>query len=95
MATLDNQSNQNQAPVPSDRLTVIDRSGDSSAGWAVAVILLIAVIGFGAYYFLHYHNKPAPAQNSGANINVQLPGTNGSSRDYSGQDSTGGTNPQQ
>lgn len=47
-----------------------DSSG-SGAGWAVAVLVLLAVIGAGIYFWVHY--RGAPAANSGTNINVTLP----------------------
>ncbi|MFA6278722.1 MAG: hypothetical protein WCS97_02790 [Candidatus Paceibacterota bacterium] len=46
--------------------------GDSGAGWAVAVLILLAVIGVGAYFWLHYRGT-APATSGGTNINVTLP----------------------
>lgn len=44
---------------------------DSGAGWAVAIIILLAVIGVGAYFWMQY--RGAPAVNSGPSINVTLP----------------------
>ncbi|MDP2665056.1 MAG: hypothetical protein Q8P23_00165 [bacterium] len=47
-------------------------SGDGGAGWAVAVIILLVVIGIGAYFWLNYRGA-APATSGGTNINVMLP----------------------
>lgn len=53
-------------------------STDSGAGWAVAVIVLLAVIAGGVYFWSHYRYA-APARTGGANINVTIPqGTSGS-----------------
>ena len=48
-----------------------DRS-DGSAGWAVAVLILLVVIGVGAYFWTHYRGA-ASDTNGGTNINVTLP----------------------
>lgn len=49
------------------------RDSDGSAGWAVAVIILLAIIAGGAYYFLrHRAVVQAPAQPA-ANIQVNVP----------------------
>ena len=47
---------------------------NSAAGWVIAVILLIALIGAGAYAWTQYGGAPeaAPAGGS-ANVNVTLP----------------------
>jgi hypothetical protein len=55
--------------------------GDGSAGWAVAVIILLVVIAGIAFWYLRYHR--APAQAGGATIQVNLP---------AGGDSGGGSN---
>jgi len=44
-------------------------SSGSGAGWAVAVIILLAIIGVGAYFWLNYRAVPA----TGIDINVTLP----------------------
>ena len=45
---------------------------DNSAGWAVAVIVLLAVIGGGIYLWFNY--RATPEGNKGeTNINVTLP----------------------
>lgn len=46
--------------------------GEGGSGWAVAVIILIVVIGVGAYFWLHYRGA-TPAASGGTNINVTLP----------------------
>jgi len=64
---------------PGDRNT-----GDTGAGWAVAVVILIVIIGIGAY--LWANNQAAPVTPAATNqentsssttINVSLPGTTG------------------
>lgn len=58
-------------PTPNEH-TVIE--SDSSSGWAVAVIILVAVIAGGAYLWMSFDVSGAPAQpQSGATINVTLP----------------------
>lgn len=64
--------------------TIINTPGntsgnDNGAGWSVAIIILIILIGLGAYFLLYHRGVPAPASNGGANINVTLPsgGTGG------------------
>lgn len=45
--------------------------GDTGSGWAVAVIILLVVIGIGAYVWFHYRGAtPAPGV---TNVNVTLP----------------------
>ena len=45
--------------------------GDSSAGWAVAVIILLVVIAGFAFWYMR--SRGAPAASPGANIQVNLP----------------------
>ncbi|MDP1707266.1 MAG: hypothetical protein Q8L30_01820 [bacterium] len=45
--------------------------GGSGAGWAVAVIILLAVIGVGMYFWLNY--RGAPAESGAIDVNVTLP----------------------
>lgn len=49
----------------------------SGAGWAVAVIILLAIVAIGGFVWVRYYGVPgaaAPATNSGGtNINVTLP----------------------
>ena len=60
-------------PGGTDRVIEVDKS-DSAAGWAVAVIILIAIVAVGAYAWTHYYRSPAAAQPSGGtNINVTVP----------------------
>lgn len=47
-------------------------SGGSGAGWAIAVLILLAVIGAGIYFWMHYRGA-APAPSGATNINVTLP----------------------
>ena len=46
-------------------------SSDSSAGWAVAVIILLVIIAGVAFWYVRY--RGAPAQSPGATIQVNLP----------------------
>lgn len=57
-----------------------DRS-DGSAGWAVAVIILLVVIAGIAFWYMR--GRAAPAQSPGATIQVNLP-TGGDSGGGSG-----------
>lgn len=52
---------------------------DSSAGWAIAVLILLVVIAAGIFYWARYRT-PAPAQPApqGASVQVNLP-TSGTS----------------
>lgn len=45
---------------------------DSGAGWAVAVIVLLAVVGVGAYFWFNYYRVP-PTTDGTTNINVTIP----------------------
>jgi hypothetical protein len=48
-------------------------SADSAAGWAVSVIILLAVIGVGAYLWAQ-RQAPAPTTNNeGDEINLTIP----------------------
>ena len=61
---------------------VIQTSESGGAGWAVAVVILIAVIA-GLFVWYRYHTAAAPVQSGSANINVTLPtGTTGSGTTY-------------
>lgn len=68
--------------------TVIDNprgtgEDNGSAGWAVAIIILLAVIGIGAYLWSQYQgagSAVSPPATSGENtINVTLPGVGATS----------------
>ncbi len=52
---------------------VSTESADSGAGWFVAVIILLVVIGVGAYLWFHYYTPPATSGTT--NINVTIPAT--------------------
>lgn len=49
--------------------------GDSSAGWAVAVIILLVVIAGIVFWYMRH--RGASAANPGATIQVNLPGNAG------------------
>lgn len=52
-------------------------SEDGGSGWAVAVIILLVVIGVGAYFLINYRSSiTEPAANGQTNINVTLPDPN-------------------
>ncbi len=55
---------------PPERVIEVDRGGAIS-GWAVAVIILIAVVA-GLVWWMRYHNATA-AEQGATNINVTLP----------------------
>jgi hypothetical protein len=63
-------------PQPTGR-TVIDRSSSDSSGWVAAIIILLALIGFGIYLWMHRGSGAAAPQSTGASINVTLPGNTG------------------
>ena len=65
-----------------ERERIVERS-DSGAGWAVAVIILLAIIVAGAYWYTH-RAPAAPAQQPGANIQVNLPSAGTQPSDTSG-----------
>lgn len=58
-----------------ERVIEVGRTGDGMAGWAIAVIILIAVV-LALFGWIHYHRAPAaqPAAQTGPSINVTLPG---------------------
>ncbi len=57
--------------------TVIERDrGDSSAGWAVAVVVLIAVIAVAGFAWVRYRGAAAPAPASNPVIQVNVPAGN-------------------
>ena len=63
---------------PVERTTLVERDTDSSAGWGVAVIILLIVIAVGAYFWIRHRQTTQPS--SGANINITVPsGSSGSS----------------
>ncbi len=72
MATIVN----NPSSAPATERTYIERSDDSGAGWAVAIIILLAVVAIGGFMWMRYYNAPAaatPQSTGGTNINVTLP----------------------
>jgi hypothetical protein len=69
---------------------MIERSGDDNAGWAVAIIILLAVVAVGGFLWLRYYRAPAAAPAPGANINVTLPSAP-SANPGTGGGATGGT----
>lgn len=51
---------------------VVER--ESNTGWIIAVLVLIVVIAAGAFLWLRYYHRTAPAtSNGGTNINVTVP----------------------
>ena len=72
---------------PAERTERVVESSDSG-GWAVAVIVLLAVVVIGAFLWMRYYSAPAATQQTqtpgSANINVTLPANTGT-------DNTGGT----
>lgn len=74
--------------------TIINSPGktdgsDNSAGWSVAVIILIAVIGVGAYLLFFYRGAPAPTPAGETNINVTVPGQESGAQNTTGGGGTG------
>jgi hypothetical protein len=72
---------------PADRTERVVESSDNG-GWAVAVIVLLAVVLIGAFVWMRYYQVPAASQSQtpgSANVNVTLPANTGT-------DNTGGTN---
>lgn len=60
-----------------DRPAYVDR-GDSGAGWAVALVLIVAVLAVGLFVWARYRGvSPATPNTGGSNINVTVPGTSG------------------
>jgi hypothetical protein len=87
---------------------MVERTDDTNAGWAVAVIILLAVVAIGGFFWLRYHQvTPAvtPSSNGGDNINVTVPPTdqgqppvnnstiNNNPAPSTGGDGTGNTGP--
>ena len=61
-------------PAPTERTTTIERTEDSSAGWAVAVVVLLIVLAAGTYLWVHYQRAARPNTPSGTtNINLTVP----------------------
>ncbi len=72
---------------PAERTERVVETSDNG-GWAVAVIVLLAVVLIGAFVWMRYYQAPAATQQTqtpgSANINVTLPANTGT-------DNTGGT----
>ena len=60
-----------------ERRTTIDRRTDSSPGWAVAVIILIALLVIGGIMWMRNRGVVAPENTGGNSINVTLPAASG------------------
>ena len=72
-----------------ERVVAVDSSA-GSAGWGVAVIILLAVVGVGIFAWMYYQRPAAPAEPGTTEINVTLPaGTDNSG----GANAGGGTEP--
>jgi len=70
---------QNQ-PTDPNRTLVVD-SSDNTAGWAVAVLVLLVVIVAGALWYTHYRGAyAAPAAAPGTTVQVNLPASGGNSQ---------------
>ena len=65
--------------------------GDSSAGWAVAVIILLVVIAGIAFWYMRA--RGAPAQSPGATIQVNMPTGGNAGGTGGGGSDTGGSAP--
>ncbi len=72
-----------------ERRTTIERTSDSSSGWAVAVVILIAVIVVGGILWMRSHKAVPATTTGGANINVTIP--TGGSQSPAGDTSGGAT----
>jgi hypothetical protein len=74
---------------------LIERS-DNGAGWAVAAVIIIAVLAVGAFVWARYYSAPAaqPAT-TGSSINVSLPssdtGSTGGTQSSGATQSSGGS----
>lgn len=60
---------------------------NSSAGWAIAVIVLLAVIAIGAYVWTH---RTAPAQQTTPDINLTVPVPVSGTQTQTGPQNSGG-----
>jgi hypothetical protein len=71
MATVIN----NPSTSPTVERTTVERTEDGSAGWAVAIIILLAIVAVGGFLWLRAYRAAAPATTSPneTNINVTLP----------------------
>jgi len=55
------------------RRVIVERESDSGAGWAVALIVLLAVLAVLAFAWVRYRAAPTPAGNTAPSINVSVP----------------------
>jgi hypothetical protein len=59
---------------PATNRSVHVDSSDGSAGWAVAVLILVAVLVAGAFWYMRYYRAPAPQPAApGTTVQVNLP----------------------
>jgi hypothetical protein len=58
---------------PNPNRAVLVESGDSSAGWAVAVVVLIVVVLAGAFWYMRYYRPASTYNTPGSTIQVNLP----------------------
>lgn len=74
---------------PVDRGVIVERD---DSGWAVALIVVVAMLAIGAFVWARYYSAPAPVQQApGANIEVTLPQTGGTQPSSQGTMPGGGT----
>jgi hypothetical protein len=83
---------------PGSTERVVEKS--DSGGWAVAVIILLAVVVIGGFVWMRYYGAPAPANTDSntpgsANINITLPADNGDDTGASGSGEATTPNPAQ
>jgi hypothetical protein len=90
MATIVNNPSGTERVVERERL--VD-NGSDGAGWAVAIIILVAVIAVGAYLWTQYQGSPAPADNGGTNIEVNIPTPGGPTPEAGGASNGSGVIP--
>ena len=73
-----------------ERDTYIERtSSDSTAGWAIAIILLVVLVGLGLYFWARSSRYTAPSVPS--TINISNPGGTGTGGTGASNPGTGGT----
>ena len=78
------------------RPVVVERDSGSGAGWAVVLIVIVALLVVGEFAWAQFYGTPAPS-NGDANINVTVPGAQtpppGAPSTDSGQTPGGQTTP--
>ncbi len=62
-------------------------NGDGGVGWTVAIIILLVIIGIGAYFWM---SSASPAVNSVTNINTTVPASGGTTSSTTNTSSSGG-----